>query len=38
MEDLTEQLRAWFGKKVSSTVVEANVRALLRAANEVVEG
>ena len=38
MEDLTEQLRAWFGKKVSSTVVEANVRALLRAADEVVEG
>ena len=38
MEDLTEQLRAWFSKKVSSTVVEANVRALLRAANEVVEG
>jgi pyruvate ferredoxin oxidoreductase gamma subunit len=38
MEDLTEQLQAWFGKKVSSNVVEANVRALLRAAKEVVEG
>jgi len=38
MEDLTAQLRAWFGKKVSSSVVEANVRALLRAAKEVVEG
>jgi pyruvate ferredoxin oxidoreductase gamma subunit len=38
MEDLAEQLRAWFGKKVSSGVVEANVRALQRAAKEIVEG
>ena len=38
MEDLVEQLRAWFGKKVSSEVVEANVRAMQRAAEELVEG
>jgi pyruvate ferredoxin oxidoreductase gamma subunit len=38
MDDLTTQLRAWFGKKVSSAVVEANVRALRRAAEELVEG
>jgi len=38
MEDLIEQLRAWFGKKVSSEVVEANVRAMQRAAEELVEG
>jgi pyruvate ferredoxin oxidoreductase gamma subunit len=38
MQDLAAQLRAWFGKKVSSSVVEANVRALQRAAEELVEG
>jgi len=38
MENLAKQLRAWFGKKVSSEVVEANVRAMRRAAEEVVEG
>jgi len=36
--ELTEQLREWFGKKVSAAVVEANVRALRRAAEEVAEG
>ena len=36
--ELTEQLREWFGKKVSAAVVEANVRALRRAAEEVSEG
>jgi pyruvate ferredoxin oxidoreductase gamma subunit len=38
MGDLVEQLRAWFGKKVSAKVIEANVRAMQRAAKEVVEG
>jgi len=38
IDALTEQLREWFGKKVSAAVVEANVRALQRAAEEVVEG
>jgi pyruvate ferredoxin oxidoreductase gamma subunit len=38
IEQLTDQLRSWFGKKVSSDVVEANVRALQRAAREVVQG
>lgn len=38
VSDLAEQLRAWFGSKVSAEVVEANVRALRRAAQEVREG
>ena len=38
IEDLAEQLRAWFGKKISSELVEANVRAMKRAAEEVEEG
>jgi pyruvate ferredoxin oxidoreductase gamma subunit len=38
LDELTEQLRSWFGKKVASGVVEANVRALQRAAREVVQG
>ena len=36
--DLAEQLRAWFGKKLSSRAVEDNVRAMQRAANEVQQG
>jgi len=35
---LSEQVRAWFGHKVSPEVVEANIRALRRAAEEVQEG
>jgi len=38
IDDLAEQLRAWFGKKISAELVEANVRALQRAAKEVKEG
>jgi pyruvate ferredoxin oxidoreductase gamma subunit len=38
IEDLAEQLRAWFGKKISAEAVESNVRALKRAAEEVQEG
>ncbi|MDH7486225.1 MAG: 2-oxoacid:acceptor oxidoreductase family protein [Anaerolineae bacterium] len=38
MEALIQQVRAWFGSKVTSGVVEANIRALRRAAEEVVEG
>ena len=38
MEDLIEQVRAWFGKKLSTEAVEANVRALKRAAEETQEG
>ena len=38
MEALAEEVRAWFGKKLSSEVVEANVRALKRAAQEIQEG
>jgi len=38
MEALIKQVRAWFGSKVTSGVVEANIRALRRAAEEVVEG
>ena len=38
IEDLTEQLRAWFGKKISAEAIEANVRAMRRAAEEVQEG
>ena len=36
--DRAEQLRAWFGKKISKAAIEANVRAMQRAAGEVVEG
>jgi pyruvate ferredoxin oxidoreductase gamma subunit len=36
--DLAEQLRAWFGKKISLEMIEANVRALRRAAEEVQQG
>ncbi len=38
VETLAEQIRAWFGKKVSPSVVEANIRALRRAAEELTEG
>ena len=38
IEALTGQLRAWFGKKISPEAVEANVRAMRRAALEAVEG
>jgi len=34
MEALAGQLRAWFGKKISASAVEANVRAMRRAAQE----
>ncbi len=38
MEALSEEVRAWFGKKLSSEIAEANVRALKRAAQEIQEG
>ena len=38
IEDLTAQLRAWFEKRISPALVEANIRALRRAAEEVREG
>lgn len=38
MEALAEELRAWFGKKISEEAIEANLRAMRRAAEEVVEG
>jgi len=38
LEPLIEQVRDWFGGKVSEKVVEANVRALRRAAAEVEQG
>ena len=38
VDDLAEQLKAWFGKKITAEAVEANVRALRRAAQEVQQG
>ncbi len=38
MDGLSEQIRAWFGKKVSPEIIEANIRAMRRAAEEAVEG
>lgn len=38
MEALIEELRAWFGKKISQEAIEANIRAMKRAAEEVEEG
>jgi pyruvate ferredoxin oxidoreductase gamma subunit len=38
IDNLAEELRAWFGKKISPKLVEANVRAMRRAAGEVKEG
>lgn len=35
VEEMAGELRDWFGKKLASSVVEANVRALKRAASEV---
>jgi pyruvate ferredoxin oxidoreductase gamma subunit len=35
---LIEQVRAWFGKKLSPEAIEANVRALERASREIQEG
>lgn len=38
LKALVEQVRSWFGHKVSPEVVEANIRALQRAAQEIQEG
>jgi pyruvate ferredoxin oxidoreductase gamma subunit len=38
VEELSEQLRVWFGKRITQEMVEANVRALRRAAEEIKEG
>jgi len=38
MEELATQLRAWFGEKISAGAVEANVRAMRRAADEMHAG
>jgi len=38
VDELAEQVRAWFGKKLSPGMVDANVRALRRAADQVQEG
>jgi pyruvate ferredoxin oxidoreductase gamma subunit len=38
IQDLAERLRAWFGKRLTPEMIEANVRALRRAAEEVQEG
>jgi len=38
VEDLAEQLRAWFKGKLSARAVDDNVRAMERAANEVQRG
>jgi pyruvate ferredoxin oxidoreductase gamma subunit len=38
IEVMAEELRAWFGKKLSPEAVEANVRAMRRAAEEAQEG
>jgi pyruvate ferredoxin oxidoreductase gamma subunit len=38
VEQVAGELRAWFGKKLASPAVEANVRAMQRAAQEVQEG
>lgn len=38
IDALIEQVRAWFGKKLSPEAVEANVRALRRASQEMQEG
>jgi pyruvate ferredoxin oxidoreductase gamma subunit len=35
VEEMSDQLRTWFGKKLPEKVIEANVRALRRAAHEV---
>jgi pyruvate ferredoxin oxidoreductase gamma subunit len=38
VEQMADELRAWFGKKLSSEAVEGNVRAMRRAAGEVQQG
>jgi pyruvate ferredoxin oxidoreductase gamma subunit len=38
IEELAEQLREWFGKKISQEAIESNIRALKRAAEEAEEG
>jgi pyruvate ferredoxin oxidoreductase gamma subunit len=38
MEELADQLRVWFGKKIPAQAVEANVRAMRRAAQEMQQG
>jgi pyruvate ferredoxin oxidoreductase gamma subunit len=38
LDDLEEEIREWFGPKLSERAVEANVRALRRAAEETEEG
>ncbi|MEA3350144.1 MAG: 2-oxoacid:acceptor oxidoreductase family protein [Chloroflexota bacterium] len=38
LESLADEIREWFGAKLPKKVVEANVRSLQRAAEEVVEG
>ncbi|MGD9316919.1 MAG: 2-oxoacid:acceptor oxidoreductase family protein, partial [Anaerolineae bacterium] len=38
IQQVAGQLRAWFGKKLPPLAVEANVRAMERAAQEVREG
>jgi pyruvate ferredoxin oxidoreductase gamma subunit len=38
MEELAEQLRAWFGRRIPASAVEANVRAMRRAAQEMLAG
>jgi pyruvate ferredoxin oxidoreductase gamma subunit len=38
LDDLAKELRAWFGKKLSQEAIDANVRAMRRAAEEVNEG
>lgn len=38
MEELVGQLRAWFAAKISAQAVEANVRAMRRAAEELQQG
>jgi Pyruvate/2-oxoacid:ferredoxin oxidoreductase gamma subunit len=38
MEELAKQLRAWFATKIPAQTVEANVRAMRRAAEELQRG
>ncbi|MCX7683211.1 MAG: 2-oxoacid:acceptor oxidoreductase family protein [Anaerolineae bacterium] len=38
IQELSEQLRAWFGRRITQEMVEANIRALRRAAEEIQEG
>ncbi len=38
LDDLAKELQAWFGKKLSQEAIDANVRAMKRAAEEVEEG